>query len=57
MFKYTEWLFPLVQMYPVTHWSTQVQYSLLQIQTQISQVKQPDTELCTYQYGCLDYHR
>jgi hypothetical protein len=57
MFKYTKCLFRLEQMYPVTHWSTQVLYSFLQIQTQISQVKQPDTELYTYQYGCLDYHR
>ena len=57
MFKYTKWLLPLEQMYPVTHWSTQVQYSRLQIQTQISQVNQPDTELYSYQWGCLDYDR
>ena len=57
MFKYTKWLFHLEQMYPVTHWSIQVQFSILQIQTQISQVKQHDTELYTYQYGRLNYDR
>ena len=48
MFKYTEWLFPLEQMFPVTHWNTQVQYSVLQNQTQISQVKQLDTKLYSF---------